>query len=501
VLRRHVTALRLALMLADVALASALFVAISIVRFGPSWQQTWSSLGLSPWLLAVLAGAGWSLILWLLGLYRLRARWSWRSEWLDIIRAVLLVGVGVFCALFLFKLPNVSRLFLLSLFVAQGTGTLASRAVLRAVFETIRSRGYNARYLLVVGDGPQARSFARRVSAHRQLGIRVVGFLRGPGLNDPPPGEVAIEPVLGEPVTSGREADPVSHGAWSPSGRNPQVIGSIEDLEQLLHTAVVDEVAICLPVEAWRFVEPISRLCEEEGRVVRIPLEDPSTLVPSGGRVEDFDGIQVVSLVYGPDRALSLIAKRVLDIALASLALIALSPLLLAVSVLVAARDGRPILFTQTRVGVHGRPFKVVKFRTMVPDAETRLAELEAANEIRGHAFKVTNDPRLSRTGGLLRRTSLDELPQLLNVLRGEMSLVGPRPPLPTEVAQYDIWHRRRLSMKPGITGLWQVAARREAEFDRWVAMDLDYIDRWSLWLDLKIMARTIPAMLGGEGR
>ena len=137
----------------------------------------------------------------------------------------------------------------------------------------------------------------------------------------------------------------------------------------------------------------------------------------------------------------------------------------------------------------------------MVHGAEERLAELEALNEISGQAFKVTDDPRLSRSGRWLRRLSLDEFPQLWNVLRGQMSLVGPRPPLPREVADYDVWHRRRLSMKPGITGLWQVEARRDPEFDRWVAMDLAYIDRWSLWLDLKIIARTIPAMIAGEGR
>jgi lipopolysaccharide/colanic/teichoic acid biosynthesis glycosyltransferase len=135
----------------------------------------------------------------------------------------------------------------------------------------------------------------------------------------------------------------------------------------------------------------------------------------------------------------------------------------------------------------------------MVPDAEERLIELAPLNEISGHAFKLTNDPRMTRTGRFLRSTSIDELPQLWNVLRGEMSLVGPRPPLPREVANYDVWHRRRLSMKPGITGLWQVAARREEDFDRWVELDLAYIDRWSVWLDLQIILRTIPAMIQGR--
>ena len=193
--------------------------------------------------------------------------------------------------------------------------------------------------------------------------------------------------------------------------------------------------------------------------------------------------------------------KRALDLTVAAAALVVLSPLLAIVAAWIRVRDGSAVLFRQTRIGVHGRPFKVVKFRTMVPNAEELLTELDEQNEIQGQAFKITDDPRVTRTGRLLRALSIDELPQLWNVLRGEMSLVGPRPPLPSEVADYDVWHRRRLSMKPGITGLWQVAARREPEFDRWVRMDLEYIDRWSLWLDLKIMARTIPAVITQQGR
>ncbi len=247
-------------------------------------------------------------------------------------------------------------------------------------------------------------------------------------------------------------------------------------------------------------VEPIARLCEDEGRVVRIPMTGPGLMLP-GGRIEEIEGMAVLSLVYGPDRTLGMIAKRAIDVLLALVGLVVLSPVLLLVALVIRLRDGAPVFFRQERVGLHGRPFRVVKFRTMVPDAEEQLVELEGRNEIRGPAFKLTDDPRLTRTGGWLRRTSIDELPQLWNVLRGEMSLVGPRPPLPSEVLDYDIWHRRRLSMQPGITGLWQVAARREADFDRWVRLDLDYIDRWSLWLDLKIMVRTIPAVLAGEGR
>jgi exopolysaccharide biosynthesis polyprenyl glycosylphosphotransferase len=216
------------------------------------------------------------------------------------------------------------------------------------------------------------------------------------------------------------------------------------------------------------------------------------------GKVEDLDGVPVYSLVSGPDRALALAVKRFVDIAVSAIGIVVLSPLLGLIAWRVT-RDGGPALFRQTRVGLHGRTFGMLKFRSMVVDAEARLAELSAVNEIEGHAFKVTDDPRITPVGRTLRRYSLDELPQLWNVLRGDMSLVGPRPPLPSEVSGYDMWHRRRLSMKPGITGLWQVRARHEPEFDRWVEDDLEYIDRWSLWLDLKIMLRTIPAALEGR--
>jgi exopolysaccharide biosynthesis polyprenyl glycosylphosphotransferase len=275
-------------------------------------------------------------------------------------------------------------------------------------------------------------------------------------------------------------------------------LGALAEIEDVLHSRVVDEVAICLPAEHSRLVEPIARLCEEEGRIVRIPMADTAVNV-TGGRVEEFDGGLVLSLVYGPDRAVALVGKRVLDVGLGVMALIILAPVMAIVALAVRVVDGSPVIFRQTRVGLNGRPFQVTKFRTMLPDAEVLLDDLQADNEIRGPAFKLTNDPRLTRTGRILRATSLDELPQIWNVLRGEMSLVGPRPPLPREVDEYDLWHRRRLSMKPGITGLWQVQGRREENFDRWVELDLAYIDRWSIWLDFKIMFRTIPAMFQGR--
>jgi len=210
----------------------------------------------------------------------------------------------------------------------------------------------------------------------------------------------------------------------------------------------------------------------------------------------------VATVAGGPSTTRGLVAKRGLDLVGATLGLIVLSPLFGAAAVAILLADGRPILFRQARSGHRGRVFEVVKFRTMTPDADAQRAELRQYNEVIGNAsFKMTNDPRITATGRFLRRSSIDELPQLWNVLRGEMSLVGPRPHPLDDVAGYDSWHCRRLAVKPGITGLWQVAGRREAGFDRGGRYDLDYIDHWSFWLDVRLLIKTIPALLRAEGR
>jgi exopolysaccharide biosynthesis polyprenyl glycosylphosphotransferase len=400
------------------------------------------------------------------GLYRPRARWSIVREAIDVLQATIILSLVSLSVLFIFRWPDVSRLFVLILFPALAAATIASRIVIRLVMEQLRRRGKNLRFVLVLGAGPRGQAFAAKLEGHKELGLRVVGFLDDSPAFDLP-------------------------GGW-------RYLGTLEALEEVLHSRVIDEVAICLPFSQWSLIDTISRVCEEEGKIVRIPMDVLDRAI-SVGKVEELDGTPVFSLVSGPDRTIALAAKRILDVVVAALGLLILSPVLLAISLAIALDDGPPMLLRQERMGLHGRPFRVVKFRTMARDAEARLDGLRDRNEIRGRAFKMTNDPRVTRVGRFLRRSSLDELPQLINVLRGEMSLVGPRPPLPGEVDGYDLWHRRRLSMKPGITGLWQVRARREPEFDRWVAADLEYIDRWSLWLDFKILARTIPAAMQGR--
>ncbi len=202
-----------------------------------------------------------------------------------------------------------------------------------------------------------------------------------------------------------------------------------------------------------------------------------------------------------PERFVPLIVKRGLDIVL-SMSMMALSlPVMLFIALLIKVTEGGQVVYRQTRCGLNGRRFTMYKFRTMVADAEERQLDLMHLNEMTGPVFKLARDPRVTWIGRFLRRFSLDELPQLLNVLRGDMSLVGPRPPIPAEVAKYQRWQRRRLSMKPGLTCLWQISGRNDLDFDRWMQLDLEYIDSWSPWLDLKILLKTVPAVLSGRGR
>lgn len=468
-IRRHLEALRLALVIADGGSAALLFMTIALVRYGSGeWAALWLGLGLDLWVTAAVYGVVWVAALGFHGLYKLRMRWRFRNELLDIVRSGLIVTGATLSFLYITDRDTVSRVFLAILLVSQPVLTITSRIGLRALFAWYRSQGRNQVHMLVVGANPMAEGFANRLEAHRTLGIVVVGHLVGP-----------------------------SDGAYEPSR---PLLGTADDVLQVLHRRIIDEVAVCLPIEEAELTERITVACAEEGKVVRIPHPTPEP-GPAESRLEELDGLTVETVFAATHRTIGLFAKRMLDVVLAAIGLVALSPLLVGVAVAVAIADGRPIMFRQVRVGRHGRPFTIYKLRTMTRDAEQRLDEVLHLNQRDGAAFKMDDDPRVTRLGRFLRRTSLDELPQLWNVLLGQMSLVGPRPPLPGEVDRYDSWHRRRLSMKPGITGLWQIHARGEPVFDRWVELDLRYIDHWSLWLDLAILARTVPAMLKREGR
>jgi exopolysaccharide biosynthesis polyprenyl glycosylphosphotransferase len=466
-IRRHGAVLRLFLMGADAITCLILFAVMSALVLGPDWRFDWVAAtdtdALVPALAYTIAWVGGA---WILGLYRLRAHWTILGDLREVVKLGVIVAIGTAAAIWVLNLDDVSRPLMTGLFISQMIVTFAARVAIRQAFGWFRSRGYNARRILILGTGESAGSFASLIKGRPNLGLEVMGFLR-----------------------------PHERGAVTVDG---PILGGIDDLQRIFHEQVVDEVAICLPVSDWEYIEPVTMLCKEEGKAVRIPLADIG-LAWFNGRLEDVDGVPVMSHVQIPDQALAMVAKRAIDIILAAVGLVLLSPLFAIVSAVIIFKDGRPVFFRQVRVGLHGRPFTIVKFRTMVKDAEERYAEVAALSDTQGAAFKMTNDPRITGWGSFLRRTSIDELPQLWNVLKGDMSLVGPRPAPPREVADYDVWHRRRLSMKPGITGLWQVEARQDESFDRRASLDLNYIDRWSVWLDMSIMIRTIPALLQGR--
>ena len=394
-IRRHGFLLRAILVSVDATLAVAVLLVVAVLRFGMDGlgQLTATIVDPSTALLAYVIA--WIGSLWSQDLYRFRPRWTTRSTLIDILRATAIFSVASLALLFWFKLPDVSRFLLVLLFPTLAATVFLSRVAARWLLVLLRRAGRNTRFILVVGSGDFARRFATLVDANQDLGLSVVGHVASP---------------FSEPV---RLAHPV--------------IGGLDDLEKVLHENIVDEVAICLPLNETAVVNQVVSLCEEEGKIVRIPIY-PLERTATSGRFEVLDGLPVYSLVRGPDRAAALALKRTVDIVASGLLMLVLAPVAAVIAVLVARSSRGSILFRQTRVGLHGRTFQMVKFRTMVSDAEELLAALAEHNEIKGPAFKIEHDPRITRVGRVLRRTSLDELPQLMNVLRGEMSLVGPRP-------------------------------------------------------------------------
>jgi exopolysaccharide biosynthesis polyprenyl glycosylphosphotransferase len=336
----------------------------------------------------------------------------------------------------------------------------------------IRRHGRNLRHVLIVGTNPRAFAFADRLASTRELGYHMLGFV-----DDRRPGFERIR------------------------GTQYPLCCDVDGLAAFLRQNVVDEVAVYLPMKSlYERAAQVVALCEEHGIAVRFDA-DLFNLKIARFPVVSLEGRSQVAVQVCSPGGWAGIAKRIMDIVLSSLLLALFAPLFAVVAILIKASSKGPVFFLQERIGLNKRRFRIYKFRTMVTDAEKMLPELERLNEVSGPVFKIKRDPRLTPVGGFLRRTSIDELPQLLNVLKGDMSLVGPRP-LPVRDYQgfNEDWQRRRFSIRPGITCLWQINGRSSISFDQWMKLDLRYIDEWSLWLDLKILARTLPAVLRGTG-
>lgn len=371
---------------------------------------------------------------------------------------------------FLLKLSYVSRSFMTLFFTVSLTFLCFERAVLINFWRLMAKREFFCRNILIVGTGRRARSLIRSVRNHKDWGLHLVGLL------DP------------DQEWVGKDAEGV------------KIIGVLQDLPRILNEQVIDEVIFVLPRNWMSRIEEGVLDCERVG-VRATVAADLFNLRFAKAQATEMDGIPLVSFQATPTGEWQMAIKRFADIVLSLVGIIFLLPLFPVIALLIKMTSPGPIFFSQTRCGLNGRLFKIYKFRSMVADAEAKQKELLHLNEMSGPVFKATHDPRFTSIGPWLRKTSIDELPQLFNVLKGEISLIGPRPPVPQEVAKYEPWQRRRLSMRPGITGYWQVNGRSEiTDFNKWMRLDLEYIDRWSLLFDVKIILKTIPVVFFGKG-
>jgi len=393
---------------------------------------------------------------------------SLSAEAWQVLQIVVLGSLALAATGWALRLDFVSRPFLLLFAALALIFLMAEKLTLRLLARHVRARGYNYRNLLIVGLNSRAAEVARIIEEHPHWGLRLLGFV-------------------------------APNGATPETFSGKRVLGGNDDLEGILRREVVDEVFFILSRRQLDEFESAILLCSELGIRSRVALYFPH--LKARVLLEDLEGIPLLTFTTTPASAFQLFLKNLMDLSLSALGLLLLSPLMLLIALAIKLSSRGPVFFVQERCGLNGRHFSLYKFRTMIRDAEHKKSDVKHLNRVEGHAFKAPDDPRITAVGRILRHSSLDELPQLINVLQGRMSLVGPRPPIPEEVEQYERWQRRRLSMRPGLTGLWQVSGRAEIEdFNHWIRLDLQYIDQWSLWLDLKILLKTIPAVLSGKG-
>ena len=415
----------------------------------------------------------WHLLFSGMGLYNSRRLSSWWSETLDILKATTIGTFIMFAISVIFNISMINNTFLLPFWAACSSLSIIGRLSIRYVLKKIRVRGRNLRHMLIIGTNNRAVQFVRKVESRPELGYCIVGFV-----------------------------DKNWEGMREFYNAGYELAANLGELQDFLNESVVDEIMIALPVcSYYDRISKILTLCEQQGIIVRFLGDFFNTKLTRIG-VDHFDNDCIITQYAGNMRARSVLIKRLLlDIPLSLIVLVVLSPLFLFIPLLIKVLSTGPVFFVQHRLGLNKRKFSLYKFRTMIPGAEEKLAELEHLNEVKGAAFKIKDDPRITPLGRFLRKTSLDELPQLFNVLSGDMSLVGPRPlPIRDYNNFQQDWHRRRFSVRPGVTCLWQVNGRSHCSFDKWMELDMQYIDNWSLWLDLKILLKTIPAVLKGDG-
>lgn len=390
------------------------------------------------------------------------------SEISKLVKANSGASIWLLVVLNLFTNQNTNLEFSFSFLATTCLIAGSTRIITRKFLATtLRSRN-NLRYLLIVGPESRAHQLANRIESKPELGYKISGIISN-------------------------SENPASNHSWQEN--------NIQDsIRHRIKKNRVDEILSCFSIESHiKEIVEVIKEAKNLGIVVRLFPNPFESSILSGAKMEEFDNDCVVT-IFREHHVFQLLAKRLLDISVSALLLFLLSPFLLVVGIFVRVTSPGPALFTQVRVGMNQRKFRLLKFRSMFVGAEQRRTSLEHLNERDGPVFKIANDPRITAFGRWIRKTSIDELPQLYNVLIGDMSLVGPRPPLPDEVKCYEWIYRKRLSVKPGITCIWQVSGRNIVSFDRWMQMDQDYVDHWSIWLDLKLLIKTIPAVLLSRG-
>ena len=406
------------------------------------------------------------------GLYKSRRLSTRLAEQWDVLKAVT---VAIFCLALvgsLFSVEMIRAYFIVLFWLINAVLLCGSRLVLRAVLARIRSHGKNIRNMLVLGTNPRAVDFAQRLIQSPQRGYRILGFVddEWPGLN-----------------------------VFTSSGFS--IVSDFSGLTRYLRDSVIDEITVYLPLASfYAHCNQVATLCQQHGIIMRFS-SDPFGLKSEQHRAEVFDGEHFITASTRMPEGIPVAIKRILDVIVSAVLLLLLSPVLLVTALAIKLTSPGPVLFLQERIGLSKRRFKIFKLRTMVTNAELLMEDLEKNNEASGPVFKIKKDPRITSIGKFLRASSIDELPQLINVLKGDMSLVGPRPLPVRDFQGFNLdWQRRRFSVKPGITCLWQVAGRSTVSFEQWMLLDLQYMDQWSVWLDIKILLQTIPAVLRGSG-
>ena len=403
------------------------------------------------------------------GAYRLRRQISWFDEFYAIVNGTATGTIIMIVFIFLYRAAFYSRAIFIYAGIFSVTLLGLSRLIKVLLLREMRRRGIGTERVLMVGAGEVARTVMRAVVANPECGFNIIGFLD----DNPIKGETDI-------------------------GRF-KALGGVDNLAEVLREQTIDEVIITLPWQYHRKIVSIMTHCERQNIRARI-VPDLFQMTLSRMHIEDIAGIPMIGIKEVSISGLNQVVKRTIDLVFSALVLILAAPLMALIALMIKLESPGSVLFRQERVGRNGRRFIVHKFRSMVEGAEYQQESLQEFNEAEGPLFKIKRDPRLTRLGKWLRKLSLDELPQFYNVLSGEMSLIGPRPPLPTEVKQYQEWHKRRLEVAPGITGLSQISGRSELTFDETALLDIYYIENWSLGLDTKILLQTIPRVIFGNG-